>query len=177
MSQNQSTTMSQIQFLLGIEEALRQKSHDLQRHRLELVARGIDQHINLSGTQLVFTTDETAMFHYELADIRRDGRSIMAEVEQALQVPAGRGSEDREEREELDGDTLGSFLLNQSGFHLNALLARSKDQPVGLSAIYLGRSSTGEPMQVLVRAESLLAGVASQKDRPEQHPAEKNGAQ
>lgn len=165
MSQNQSTTANSIQCLLGIEEALRQKGRDLQRRRLELVARGIDEHVSLSGAHLVFTIDETALNHYELSDIRRDGRSIMAEVEQALQVPAG---------EDLGGDTLGSFLLNQSGFHLRALMDHQEDLPAGPAVICQGSSSTGEPMEVLVRAESLLA---SPKEHREQHPTEKDGVQ
>lgn len=163
MSQNQSTTVDHIQCLLGIEEALRQKGRDLQRRRLELVARGIDERISLSRAVLVFTIDETALNHCELSDIRRDGRSIMAEVEQALQVPAN---------EDLGGDTLGSFLLNQSGFHISSLLAHQEDLPAGPAVICQGSSSTDEPMEVLVSADALLAHT---KEHYERYYTEKYG--
>lgn len=164
MSQNQSTTVNRIQALLNIEETTRQQARDMQHRRVELVARGIDQHISLSGAHLVFTIDETAMYHYELADIRRDGGSIMAEVEQALQVPAD---------EDLDGDTLGSFLLNQSGFHISSLLAHQEDLPAGPAVICQGSSSTDEPMEVLVSADALLAHT---KEHYERYYTEKYGA-
>lgn len=166
MSQNESTTVFHIQALLNIEETTRQQARDMQHRRVELVAREIDQHISLSGAHLVFTIDETAMYHYELADIRRDGRSIMAEVEQALQVPAGDGQDDQNE------DTLGSFLLNQSGFHLSSLLAHQEDLPAGPAVICQGSSSTDEPMEVLVSADALLAHT---KEHYERYYTEKYG--
>lgn len=163
MSQNEPTTVFHIQALLNIEETTRQQARDMQHRRVELVARGIGQHISLSGAHLVFTIDEMAMYHYELADIRRDGRSIMAEVEQALQVPAD---------EDLGGDTLGSFLLNQSGFHLHALMDHQEDLPTGPAVICQGSSSTGEPMEVLVSADALLAHT---KEHYERYYTEKYG--
>lgn len=151
MSKNESTTVNHIQNLLDLENAFRLQGRQVQRRRLTVLAHEIDKHISLAGARMVFTIDETALNHYELADIRRDGNSIMAEVEQALQVPAGDGQGDQNE------DTLGSILLNQSGFHLSSLLAHQEDLPAGPAVVCQGESSTEEPMQVLVRAEALLA--------------------